>query len=323
MKSEVEARLSPQLLTVATLVLLLAIPACTPSGFGVGTGKILTWGKRGLGDGQFQKPRAITRLDDEVYIIDMTARIQVFDLEGNFKRSWKTPFFKNGKPCGISVSQDGQIMIADTHCYQVLFYSPEGVLDESRTIGGENGIEPGQFQFLTDVVQDSKGNFYVSEYGSYDRIQKFDPKGKYLLEWGGHGQDPGEFLRPQSMAVDGRDHLWICDASNHRIQIFDVSGDQPKFVGMWGDPGRDVGQLNYPYGIFFGPDDSVFICEFGNHRIQKFDLEGNSLGVWGEAGREEGQLHQPWASCIDEDGRIFILDSYNHRVQRFDNRAVK
>ncbi len=306
---------------LTTLVLLIST-GCLPSGF-PGDGQVHTWGKRGLGDGQFQKPRAITIGPDEnVYVIDMTARIQVFDQDGIFLRSWRTPEFKIGKPCGISISNDDQIMIADTHYFRILFYSTDGTLDESRTIGGVNGTGPGQFGFVTDVTQDADGNYYVSEYGDYDRIQKFDPQGNFVCEWGGHGDGPGQFLRPQGLMFDEMGQLWVADSANHRIQVFDVRGDQPKLLKIWGESGRDVGQLCYPYDLFFH-DGHVYVCEFGTHRIQKFTLEGDFVGVWGQAGRELGQLHQPWAMCVDKQARIHVLDTYNQRIQRFNIGAVK
>ena len=50
------------------------------------------WGSLGAGKGQFSKPRAIAIDDkDQLYIVDMTARIQVFDADGNFIRGWQTP----------------------------------------------------------------------------------------------------------------------------------------------------------------------------------------------------------------------------------------
>ena len=107
-----------------------------------------------------------------------------------------------------------------------------------------------RFGFVTDVAQDSQGNYYVSEYGDYDRIQKFDSNGKFLLEWGGHGTNPGEFLRPQGLFIDESDHLWVADAGNHRIQVFDATGDAAKLVRQFGTQGDELGQLSYPYDLF-------------------------------------------------------------------------
>ena len=45
---------------------------------------------------------------------------------------------------------------------------------------------------VTDVVQDSQGYYYVAEKGEYDRIQKFSPEGDFILQWGGHGTEPGQ-----------------------------------------------------------------------------------------------------------------------------------
>jgi len=277
----------------------------------------LVFGKRGFGEARFQRPRAIA-IDklDQLYIVDMTGRIQVFDTEGSFKRSWRIPAIENGKPTGLSIDHQGNLMVADTHYFRVLFYHPQGILLEDQTIGGTNGTGPGEFNFLTDVVQDSKGNYYISEYGEYDRIQKFSPDKKYLFEWGGHGQEPGQFMRPQSLAVDENDLLYVADACNHRIQIFDARGESSKLVSMWGTHGEQPGQLRYPYGMILSGSSELLVCEYGNHRIQKFTRGGKHLGTWGRAGRDDGEFNQPWSLIEDSKGRIFVLDSYNHRVQR-------
>ena len=63
------------------------------------------------------------------------------------------------------------------------------------------GTTPGRFGYPTDVEIDRAGNFYVAEYGENDRIQVFSPDGKWLRQWGGHGYEPGEFLRPRALAI--------------------------------------------------------------------------------------------------------------------------
>src|SRR5262249_8420285 len=153
---------------------------------------------------------------DEVYIVDMTARIQVFNTDGDFIRGWQTPEHTNGRPTGISLDRQGRILVADTHYYRVLIYSRDGEL--LQTIGGTRGPEPGNFGFVTDCVQDQEGNYYVSEYGEWDRIQKFTSDGKFLMQWGEHGSEPGQFARPQDLCFDEQERLWVADSCNHRIQ---------------------------------------------------------------------------------------------------------
>lgn len=283
----------------------------------LGSGRLeAVWGEHGVRDGQFHRPRAAA-IDrhEQLYIVDKSARIQVFDPEGRFLRGWRTPAWEHGKPTGLSIHPDGSLMVADTHYFRILFYDPDGTLQAERTLGGEFGPGPGQFGLVTDAVADSQGCLYVAEYGEYDRIQKFAPDGTFLFQWGGRGSEPGQFSRPQNLAVDQQDQVWVVDACNDRVQVFDATGDQALLVQCWGSRGDQPGQLRYPYDLVL-VDDAVYICEFGNHRIQKFTREGKSLQCWGMEGRGPGQLFNPWAIVMDQDQRLHIVDTYNHRVQR-------
>ena len=144
-----------------------------------------TWGEHGRQPGQLHLPRAMA-IDaaDHLYIVDKTARIQVFDREGHYLRGWQTPESANGKPTGLSFDRSGLLMVADTHYFRILFYQPDGTLLADRTLGGQLGQRPGEFGLVTDVVQDSTGCYYVAEYGDYDRIQKFSPEGEFLFAMG-------------------------------------------------------------------------------------------------------------------------------------------
>jgi len=55
----------------------------------------VVWGRRGVVAGDFIKPRAIAiDAQDRLYLVDWTARIQVFDRDGKFLNiSFKTPDF--------------------------------------------------------------------------------------------------------------------------------------------------------------------------------------------------------------------------------------
>jgi len=276
----------------------------------------LVWGRQGLSAGRLMKPRAMAiDRQDQLYIVDMTGRIQVFTADGKYLRGWRTPESQNGKPTGLSFDQQGNLMVADTHYFRVLFYTPQGQLLDDQTIGGKYGFGPGEFTLVTDCAQDSQGNYYVSEYGEYDRIQKFSPQRKFLFQWGGHGSGPGQFARPQDLAVDEHDHIWVADACNDRIQVFDATGSDARLLAVWGEQGTEPGQLRYPYDLLLDGD-YVYVAEFGNHRVQKFTRDGRFVAAWGVQGRRPGELYQPWALVMDSQRRIHILDTYNHRVQR-------
>ena len=307
------------LLPIAVVIGLSLLPlGMARTRTGIAGGKALqTWGRRGISPGRLQKPRAMAiDANNNIYVVDMTARIQVFDRHGRYLRGWQTPASENGRPTGLSFDRGGNLMVADTHYYRILFYTPAGELLEDRTLGGVMGHAPGEFGWVTDAVQDSAGNYYVAEYGEYDRIQKFTADRQFLFQWGGHGSTPGQFVRPQNLAIDEQDHIWVADACNHRIQVFDATGDSAKLVRNWGTEGAEPGQLKYPYDLALDGKGNVYVCEFGNHRIQKFTVDGQLLGLWGNVGRDPGQLHNPWAMVRDSRGYLHVLDTYNHRVQR-------
>jgi len=310
------ARIGHWGLLIAHFLSLLSISllsGCTNSPQAEGTADLI-WGKPGITAGRLQKPRAIA-IDnqDQLYIVDMTARIQVFDTDGKYLRGWKTPVSKNGRPSGLTIDRAGRLLVADTHYYRMLVYAPSGERIEAATIGGTLGREPGEFGFVTDVVEDSQGNFYIGEYGDFDRIQKFTRDGEFILQWGTHGSEPGQFRRPQNMAIDELDRIWVVDACNHRIQVFDTAGE---LLLYWGKAGSDTGQLYYPYDLALDGKGHIYICEYGNHRVQKFTLGGKSVACWGRHGRGPGELHNPWGLALDSQGRLHVLDSNNHRVQR-------
>src|SRR5262245_13452387 len=63
----------------------------------------IVWGKRGVANGDFVRPRAAAIDDkDHLYVVDYTARIQVFDRDGKFLGPcWTTPDYRNGRPSGL------------------------------------------------------------------------------------------------------------------------------------------------------------------------------------------------------------------------------
>jgi sugar lactone lactonase YvrE len=278
----------------------------------------LVIGQRGLSDGRFQKPRAIAiDANDMIYVVDKTGRIQKFDESGKFVLHWRTPAIDSGKPTGLSIDSDGSVMVADTHYYQFLFYTPEGELIEKKTIGGVNGPDPGQFAFVTDIVRTPSGEYYCGEYGEYDRIHKYTSDGQYVDRMGEHGTGPLQFSRPQSLCIDQNGLLWVADSCNHRIQVIDWREDKPRLVAILGAQGTELGQLQLPYGLTLAKDGTVLVSEFGNHRVQQWNREGKPLASWGAAGSKPGELIQPWSVALDSKNRVYVVDSGNNRVQRF------
>src|SRR5262249_1592400 len=88
------------------------------------------WGKKGLYPGDFVRPRAIATDNrpghERFYVVDFAGRIQVFDQEGKYLAGWRTPTIANGRPAGLGVSKDGDLLVADSHYHRILVYSTQG-----------------------------------------------------------------------------------------------------------------------------------------------------------------------------------------------------
>lgn len=301
--------------------ILLPAACCLLPAFLTGCGRSagapeLVWGKRGVQGGELVKPRAIAiGPDDRLYIVDWTARIQAFDRNGKFLDvSWTTPDYRNGRPSGLSVDADGNVVVSDSHYHCVRLYSKDGEL--LKTFGSA-GLEPGQLSYVSDALRDVAGNYYVSEFGENQRISKFDPDGKFVKCWGTPGSEIGQFARIRAMTLGPDGNLYVADACNHRIQVFTTDGE---FVRTFGTPGDGIGELAYPYDVACskGATPYLYVVEWENCRVQKFTLDGQSMGVWGGPGRAPGQLSTPWALAVDSRGRVHIADSLNDRIQRID-----
>ena len=252
-------------------------------------------------------PRSMTfDSDGRLYVLDNAGRVLVYSPGGQLERQWHMPAYDIGKPEGICVFKDGRIGVADTHYHRVVLFDAEGSV---LSMHGEHGAEPGQFNYPVAIVQDESGNYYVSEYGGGDRVQKFDVNGNWQLQFGSFGVEPGQFQRPSGM-VWHAGLIYVADAINNRVQVFRDSGE---FVGICGAP-EHAPALHYPYDLALGPDDDLFVIEYGANRLTRIGLDGRVLNTFGEGGHGEGQFATPWGLAVDRHGRIVVADTGNRRM---------
>jgi ABC-type Fe3+ transport system permease subunit/sugar lactone lactonase YvrE len=296
-------------------------------------------GSRGVAPGQFNKPRSLVcDRQDRLFVADFTGRIQRFSPDGRFELQWQMPETELGKPKGMGLDRDGDIVVVEPHYMRVNHFTPEGLL-VSRW--GTRGTSEGEFILPRAVVQDAAGCFLLSEYTVVDRIQRFRPEvkdlGRFpspipspfraspspdvrrLLDrvWGTPGSGPGQLNRAEGLAVDAQDHLWVADSCNHRVEVFDREGNRIRTLGR---AGTGPGDFSYPYDVKIDAAGRVFVCEFGNSRITVLDSTGQVIEVVGGAGGALGQFANPWAITLDSRGNLYVADAQNHRVQKLVRR---
>jgi sugar lactone lactonase YvrE len=273
-------------------------------------------GSRGAGLGQFNKPRSVALdADDNLYVVDMTGRVQKFAPDGTYLSYWQMEQTDKGKPKGMSRDEQGNIVVIEPHYSRVNHFSPDGKLVAQWGVHGTNA---GQLAFPRAAAVNSRGEIFVSEYGLTERVQQFSAQGAKLERVIGRaGSGVGEFNRPEGLGVDSVDRLYVADSCNHRIQILSPDG---KYVRSYGRAGTGPGELSYPYDVRVDAAGNQFVCEFGNSRVQAFDPHDKLIEIIGGSGAAPGQFSNPWSIALDSKGNLYVADSMNHRVQKFIRR---
>ena len=86
----------------------------------------------------------------------------------------------------------------------------------------------------------------------------FSRDGKFQYKFGHRGGGDGEFDNPHCLSVTKSKHLMVCDAVNHRIQVFELNG---KFVGKFGIRGSNLGERILPVSVAVLSDGRIVISE--------------------------------------------------------------
>lgn len=159
----------------------------------------------------------------------------------------------------------------------------------------------------------------------------FGPQGPFDLDdMAGAGTEGGQFNNPRGIAVADDGTVYVVDAGNQRIQVFNPAGE---FAFTFGSNGTQPGQFGSfgsgqggPGGIAV-TEDRVFVADTWNHRIQVFSREGDFIVEWGdffdaqddpaEVDVRPGAFYGPRGIAVYED-RVYVADTGNERVQVFD-----
>ncbi|HEX4104633.1 MAG TPA: peptidyl-alpha-hydroxyglycine alpha-amidating lyase family protein [Rhizomicrobium sp.] len=185
--------------------------------------------------------------------------VMEFDTHGNFIKA-----FGAGKflfPHGMTIDKDDHIWVADGHVGHgigddVLEFDSGGKVLRILGKPGVAGAGHDTFSEPNAVLIAPNGDIFVSDghdfgAGHNARVVKFDPTGKFILQWGGHGSGPGQFEMPHALAMDTQGRLFVADRGNNRVQIFDQNG---KFIASWS-------QFSRPSGVFIDAHDVLYVTD--------------------------------------------------------------
>ena len=177
------------------------------------------------------------------------------------------------RPHGITVDDQGNLLVTDRISSQVQRFTPEGRF--RGEIGKGLGSAPGHFHALSDVKLDAKGNIFVADGGNH-RVQVFTADGRFIRTFGSRGTGPGELLGPHALVIGKDQRLYVAEDDNHRVSVFDHDG---QFRSWWNDRQGGVRSWYKPHGMDCDLDGNVFVCNF-YLPCYKLTAEGKLLMVF-------------------------------------------
>jgi streptogramin lyase len=239
------------------------------------------------------------------------------------------PDFTLDWPTDVAVGPNQHIWVA-SHSSQVLEFDAGGnflrALGQAWNWGGDND----HFSYPGGLALDASGNLYVAD-GAGDwnnpntnhRVQIFDKTGVYTATigiTGATGTDNNHLNQPRHLTVEGN-RLYIADAFNHRIQIFDITNPHlPVYfatIGVSGVTGNDNAHLNQPCGVTVDAN-FVYVADTNNQRVQIFNkITRAYVATIGQGwGQDNNHFKRPSDLVIDN-SNLYVADYDNFRVQVF------
>jgi sugar lactone lactonase YvrE len=269
------------------------------------------------------KPRAIAfGPDGSLYVVDSrNHRIEKRHSDG---QALIARFGSQGtndgqlrEPCGIAVSKDGWVYVADTFYTldpqgglpwgRVQKFSPEGVFAGSF---GRVNVDPKDLFGPRAVAVSPQGQVFLSDTGNH-RVIKYDANGSVLKIWGKRGKGRGEFVEPFGLTFDAKGLLYVADRLNFRVQVFDAEGNYQREIKI---DGWEESQINQePYLAIDNKGGHLYVSDPTKRRVLRYNLTGGGKKEY--TGGMDGAFNLPTGLAWREsDGVLLVSDGGLGRV---------
>ncbi|CAF0879676.1 unnamed protein product, partial [Brachionus calyciflorus] len=274
-------------------------------------------GKQGKENGEFTWPLdcCINNFNSHVYVTDSSNhRVQIFDQEGNFLKSFSRPGSRDGElnsPAGIFIDSMSNIFVVDRLNHRIQIF--DRYCRFLRSIGSGQGNQPGHLNYPWGIAVNKISEIFVCDKEN-DRICVFHLSGRFLRSFGQHGSGHGSFDKPCYLHLNKENMIFVSDCMNHRVQVFDMNG---KFIYSFGCEGSSPGEFKQPRGITSDRNGFILVADSGNSRIQVFKTDGTYVTHFGSNGTESGKFKGLEGMKFNKTGDLFVCDKENNRVQVF------
>lgn len=231
----------------------------------------------------------VSPMTGDVYVADgcgcdvvnvASGRILQFDMFGNFRQSWNTPF---KHLFSVAVDQDTDDVWTTTYYGAVTHFTSSGTLIGTFTADGSSCPNPILGLAWRRDLAVKSGIVYLASDG---RIEKYDPLGSCILKWGesrggpvAGEADAGGFLAGITLGPGG--HVWL--AGNQAIRVWTDTGVHVRTIYKPDNPTSD----SSPNPTNLAVDvvrDTIYVTH--HFEIMRYDLAGHMKGYWTWGGHD-------------------------------------
>ena len=203
--------------------------------------------------------------------------------------------------------------------YERSIYTSADVVPEKsddslrRMVTGERRTGEGLAKPYAVAVH--QGRIFLSD--SVERfIKVFDVPGGRHFKIG--VDEPGRLTKPLGIDVDAKGNLYVADATQKAIFVYDRDGKYLRKIGERKDFDRLTSVTADPR------ENRIYVVDIGgvqsaNHRIRVYDtVSGKHLFDIGKRGRGPGEFNLPRDVAVGKDGNLYVVDGGNFRIQVLD-----
>jgi len=211
-------------------------------------------------------------------------------------------------PMGIHADAKDRIWIADAEAKKVF------ALDSQLTLRAAIGKQDEMINPVAIATDLSRNRLYVVDSQQHCVLVYDSETGQFLTKFGKRGSEDGEFNFPTDVAVGVDGRVYIADAMNRRVQIFDTDY---KFIDKFGQEGLRWGQFRKPKSLALDEYQNIYVVDSDFCNFQIFDQKKQLLMFLGEFGDGPGQFEVPQQIRIGGENMVYVVDQMNQRVQIF------
>ncbi len=246
--------------------------------------------------------RSVAHEPGAIYVLDgSVSKVIRIDLEsGKFEMINDPQAGRQRTPASVFVAPDGYKYVADADRGEVIAYNERN--EYSMSYSAPKPFRP------TDAVL-YRDRLYVCDWGSSEIVVFDRATGEILQTFGGIGAEEGMLRRPSHLDVDDAGNLFVTDAFNFRVQVFDANGTFVKTIG------RHVagpGGFARPKGLGIDRSGHLYVTDAAMELVQIFDVESaRPLLMFGKRGRGKGSTYMPSDIVVDYDN-VAYFNEYAH-----------